>query len=147
MNLKYPTKSANNVEVNDVLRFFKGDSHACQFEGGQEKGRNFLIVVCPVHADHAKNTASSNIKKAMSIRERFEKVKITTTSVSRLEKNTTKLYKNMKKKIIDELHQRSVKFSSNLPQKELMSLLQSEMHGIQRLSALFYDYSKKAWEV
>ena len=83
----------------------------------------------------------------MSIKERFEKVKITTTSVSRLEKNTTKLYKNMKKKIIDELHQRSVKFSSNLPQKELMSLLQSEMHGIQRLSALFYDYSKKAWEV
>lgn len=55
--------------------------------------------------------------------------------------------KNMKKKIIDELHQRSVKFSSSLPQKELMSLLQSDMHGIQRLSALFYGYSKKAWEV
>ena len=53
----------------------------------------------------------------------------------------------MKKKIIDELHQRSVKFSSSLPQKELMSPLQSDMHGIQRLSAFFYGYSKKAWEV
>ena len=25
MNLKFPTKSANKVEVNDVLRFFKED--------------------------------------------------------------------------------------------------------------------------
>ena len=125
MNLKYPTKSSNNVEVNDVLRFFKGDLPARQFEGGQQKGGNFFCVVCPVHANHVKNIAGSNIKKVMSIKERIEKVKIMTTSVSRLEKNTIKLYENLKKvEIIDELHQRSVKFSSSLPQKDLMSLLQ-----------------------
>ena len=42
----------------------------------------------------------------------------------------------MKKiEIVDELHQRSVKFTSSLPQKDLMSLLQYEMHGIQQLPA------------
>ena len=81
----------------------------------------------------------------MSIKERIEKVKITTTSVSRLEKNTIKLYENMKKiEIIDELHQRSVKFSFSLPQKDLMSLFQYEMHGIHRLPALLYGYPQKS---
>ena len=64
MNLKYPRKSSNNVEVNDVLRFFKGDSPACQFEVGQQKGGNFFCIVCPVHANHVKNIAGSNIKKS-----------------------------------------------------------------------------------
>ena len=63
MNLKFPTKSANNVEVNDVLRFFKGDSPSRQFEGGKQKGGNVFCVVCPVHANHVKNIAGSNIKK------------------------------------------------------------------------------------
>ena len=45
MNLKNPTKSANNVEVDDILRFFKGDSPACQFEGGQQKGGIFLCCL------------------------------------------------------------------------------------------------------
>ena len=102
MNLKYPTKSANNVELNDLLIFFKHDSPACQFEGGQQKGGNLFCVVCSVHANHAKNTLGSNIKKVMSIKEIIEKVKITTTSVSRLEKNTIKLYESIKKiEIID----------------------------------------------
>ena len=81
----------------------------------------------------------------MPIKERIEKVKITTTSVSRLEKNTIKLYENVKKiEVVNELLQRSVKFSSSLPQKDLMSLLQYEMHGVQRLPALLYGYPKKS---
>ena len=81
----------------------------------------------------------------MPIKERIEKVKIITTSVSRLEKNTIKLNENMKKiEIVDELHQRSVKFNSSLPQIDLMSLLQYEMHGIQRLRALLYGYPQKS---
>ena len=144
MNLKYPTKSANNVEVNDVLRFFKDHSPARQFESGQQKSGNFFWVICTVHANHVKNIASSNKKNVMSIKERIGKVKITTTSVSRLEKNITKLYENIKKiEIIDELHQRNVKFSSSLPQKDLMSLLQYEVHGIQQLPALLYGYPPK----
>ena len=44
MNLKYSAESANNVEVNDVLRFFKGDSPARKFEGCQQKGGNFSVL-------------------------------------------------------------------------------------------------------
>ena len=45
----------------------------------------------------------------------------------------------MKKiEIIDKLNQRKVKFSFSLPQKDLISLLQYEMHGIQWLPALLY---------
>ena len=40
----YPTKSENNLEVNDVLRFFQRNSPTHQFEGGQEKGGNFFRV-------------------------------------------------------------------------------------------------------
>ena len=84
----------------------------------------------------------------MSIKERIGKVKITTISVSLLQKNTIELYENMKKyiEIVDELHQRSVKFSSNLPQSELMSLLQYEMHSIKQLTAILCGYPKKNLE-
>ena len=59
MNLKFPTKSGNNGEVNDVLRFLKGDSPAHEFEGGQQKVGNFFCAVCPVHSNHVKNIAGS----------------------------------------------------------------------------------------
>ena len=93
-----------------------------------------------------KNIAGSNIKKIKSIKRRIDKVKITTAWVSPFEKKYNKTtYENMKKlEIIDELHQRSVKFSSSLPQKDLMSLLQYEMYGIQQLPALLYGYPKKS---
>ena len=51
----------------------------------------------------------------------------------------------MKKlEIVDELHRRSVKFTSSLPQKDLMSVLQYEMHGVQQLPALLYGYPKQS---
>ena len=71
MNLKYPTKSSNNLEVNNIIRYFKGDSPARQFEGGQQKGRNFFCVVCSVHANHVKNIVGSSVKNVMSIKERI----------------------------------------------------------------------------
>ena len=52
-----------------------------------------------------------------------------------------KRYDNLRKPdIIDELHQRKVKFTSSLPQKELMELLFYELHGIRRLPSLLYDH-------
>ena len=64
MNLKYARKSANNVDVNDALRFFQGNSPTRQFQGGQQKGGNFFCVACPVHANHVKNIVGSNIKNS-----------------------------------------------------------------------------------
>ena len=76
-------------------------------------------------------------KKVLSIQDRVEKVKSTTNSVSRSERKSLKLYDNLKKPdIIDELHQRKVKFTSSLSQKQLMDLLLYEMRDIQRLPSL-----------
>ena len=88
-----------------------------------------------------KDIASSFRKKVLSIQDRVEKVKSTTNSVSRLERKSLKLYENLKKfDTIDELHQRKVKLTSSLSQKQLMDLLLYEIHDIQRLPSLLHDY-------
>ena len=46
-----------------------------------------------------------------------------------------------KDKIVDELHQRNVKFLSTLPENELQSLFDFKMHGIQRRPALLFGQS------
>ena len=77
----------------------------------------------------------------MSLQDRIEKVKSTTMSQIKLQKQQLKLYERLSKtEIIDELHQRAVKFTSTLTKKDLMDILSYEMHGIQRLPALWYDY-------
>ena len=102
--------------MNDVLRLLKGYLPAFQFQGGQQKGGNFFYFVCLIHANHVKNIASKLLPHQYDV----------------WKQNTIKLHENMKKiEIIDKLHQRKVKFSFSLPQKDLISLLQYEMHGIQ----------------
>ena len=131
MKINEPVQSYNGLEIYDVLRSFKGDSPARQFEAGHQKGGNFFCIACPIHANNVKSIASSFRKKVLSIQDRVEKVKSTTNSVSRLERKSLKLYDNLKKPdIIDELHQRKVKFTSSLSQAQLMDLLLYEMHGI-----------------
>ena len=127
--------------INDVARFFKGDSPGCQFEAGQQKGGNFFCTSCFIHSNHVKNICFSNKKEIMSLQDRIEKVKSTTTSQIKLQKQQLKLHERLSKtEIIDELHQRAVKFTSTLTKKDLMDILSYEMHGIHRLPALWYDY-------
>ena len=67
----------------------------------------------------------------MSLQDRIEKVKSTTTSQIKLQKQQLKLHERLSKtEIIDELHQRAVKFTSTLTKKDLMDILSYEMHGI-----------------
>ena len=68
-------------------------------------------------------------------------MKFTTNSVSHLERKSLELCDNLRKPdIVDELHQRKVKFTSSLSPKELMDFLLYEMHGIHILPWLLYDY-------
>ena len=60
----------------------------------------------------------------MSLQDRIEKVKSTTTSQIKLQKQQLKLHERLSKtEIIDELHQRAVKFTSTLTKKDLMDIL------------------------
>ena len=78
----------------------------------------------------------------LSIQDRFEKVKCTANSVYHLKRKSLKLYDNLRNlDIIDELHQRKVKFTPCLSKKQLMDLLLHEMHDMHRLPSLLYDYS------
>jgi len=63
---------------------------------------------------------------------------ITTPSVEKSKQQEMKLYDNLKKdEVVNELHQRGVKFSCDEQSKDLHALLVAEMHGIQRVPALF----------
>ena len=60
-----------------------------------------------------------------------ERVKSTTISHMKLQKQQIKLFDRLSKtEIIDELHQRAVKFTSTLTKKGFMDILNYEMHGI-----------------
>ena len=66
----------------------------------------------------------SNTKEMMSLQDRIKKVKSTTMSQIKLQKQQLKLYNRLSKtKIIDELHQRAVKFTSTPTKKDLMDIL------------------------
>ena len=83
----------------------------------------------------------------MSLQDRIKKVKSTTMSQIKLQKQQLKLYNRLSKtEIIDELDQRAVKFISTLTKKDLMDILSYEMHGIQRLPPLHYDYPNHSME-
>ena len=77
------------------------------------KGGNFFCIACPIQGNYVKTLFLHSEKKDDNLR---------------------------KLDIIDKLHQRKVKFTSSLPQKELMELLLYELHGIRRLPSLLYDY-------
>ena len=77
------------------------------------------------------------------MQERINKVTETESTLQRIRRGDVKLYHNLKKdEIIDELHQRKVKFSCSLNGKDLLTMLEYEMHGIQRLPALLHKSSE-----
>ena len=145
--MQKPIQCPNEIIINDITRFFKGDSPARQFEAGQQKGGNFFCTSCSILSSHVKKICFSNTKEMMSLQDRIEKVKSTTTSQIKLQKQQLKLYDRLSKtEITDELHQRVVKFTSTLTKKGLMNILNYKMHGIQRLPALWYDYPNHSME-
>ena len=94
-----------------------------------------------MYSNHVKNICFSNAKEMMSLQNQIKKVKSSTISQSKVQKQQLKLYGGLSKtEIIDEPRQCAVKFTSTLTKKDLMDILSYEMHGIQRLSALWYDY-------
>ena len=82
----------------------------------------------------------------ISLQERTEKVKNTTMSQIKLQKQQLKLYNGLSKtETVDEF-QCVVKLTSTLQKTDLMNIVNCEMHGIQRLPALWYDYLNDSME-
>ncbi|XP_057299871.1 uncharacterized protein LOC130630393 [Hydractinia symbiolongicarpus] len=131
--------------ITDVMRFFKGDSPAAAFEVGQQKGGNFFCHSCSVHADCVSSLVHTFKQQHLSLQDRVSHALSSVESCNKLKSGAVKLHNGLKKhELINELHQRKIKFSCDLPTKELNNLLQEEMHGIQRLPALMFGKSHRS---
>ena len=60
IELKSPLKVNVDLNINDPLRVFKGDTPAAQFEAGQQKGGNYYCFACGIHAEAACSYIHSN---------------------------------------------------------------------------------------
>lgn len=102
-------------DIIDVMRFFKGDSPAASFESGQQKGGNYFCFSCPVHADCVASLVHTFNLKHLSLQDRISHVLKSVSSADKLNNGALKLYDGLKKhELINELHQRNVKFSCDL---------------------------------
>ncbi|XP_047134481.1 uncharacterized protein LOC101239424 [Hydra vulgaris] len=137
ISLKYPIIVNNNIEIFVVLRIFKGDHPASQFESGQNKGGNFPCHGCSLFAPKAKSYSYSFRCKTLSLKQRVEKIFQTNLSKDNFKHGKIYLYKNLSKSdIISQLLGRNLQFKVNSNKKNLKSILDKELHGIQRLPAL-----------
>ena len=104
-----------DVEYNDkqiwgIVRAFKGNNPACQFEAGQEKTRHYFCWQCPLNAKKAPNLVYALSQPKTSLEKTINKIKESTTSIYKIEQNNVKMNKNFKKhEITEELHQRDIK--------------------------------------
>ena len=137
----------NGIVITDVMRVFKGDNPAAQFESGQQKNGDYFCWQCPLYAPLSPNIVYTLSLPHLSLTDRISKIKATESSKRKLQQNKLKLYKNLKKEeIVQELHERKVSFFCHLNLKDLQEILNKEMHGIQRLPALFFESPNKSLE-
>ena len=135
---EFPTLICDNVELYDIVRFFHGDGPACQLEAGQQKGGDYPCWSCPVNIKRSSDIVHSYYLPTLGIKERIEKVIESKNSQIKLKTNEVHMFSELRKKeIMIELRQRNVSFSEESNREVLKSKLKHEMHGGQRLPALF----------
>lgn len=69
-DLSTPLCLSNDVEVNDIMRFFHGDGPAQQFEAGNSIGGNYCCVSCGVRSDRMDDIAYAYRCQKLSLEER-----------------------------------------------------------------------------
>ena len=123
------------------MRIFKGDNPVSQFESGQQKNGNYFCWQCPLFAPLSQSLVHAMSLPYLLLSDIISKVCSSQSSVSKFfKKNLVKLYSNLKKdEVGQELHERNVSFTCKLSVKDLQELFIKEMHGIQRLTALFFQ--------
>ena len=78
----------------------------------------------------------------MSLQNRIDPLLVSRASKEKSNSRKLKLFDNLTKyAIVQELHERNVKFTCTSSAKDLNALLEHEVHGIQRVPALVYNNS------
>ena len=131
--------SFRNTEIVDVMRFFKVDGPACQFEAGHQKGGHYFCWTCDIHYSHVKDYVYSSYRKIYSYQDRQKKIIKTSSSRRRSKGGSVKLYDKLDKdELTRELVERDVDFDK-YTMKDLKEKLTKEMHGMQRVPSLFFN--------
>ena len=135
---KFPTK-IGDICIQDIIRFFHGNGPACQLEAGQQKGGDFPCWVCPINMNSSNDVAHVFYQPIMGIKERIREVLMTKSSKDKTKLNYLHMFSKLKKHEVEiELQERNIKYSCEEKAPELNQKLRNEMHGIQRLPALFF---------
>ena len=131
--------SFRNTEIVDIMRFFKADGPACQFEAGHQKGGHYFCWTCDIHYSHVKDYVYSSYRKIYSYQDRQMKIIKTSGSRRRSKGGSVKLYDKLEKdELTRELVERDVDFDK-YTMKELKEQLTKEMHGMQRVPSLLFN--------
>ena len=84
----------NEKQIRDIVRAFKGDNLACQFEAGQQKNGDYFCWHCPLSAKMAPTLVYVLSQPNTSLEKRINKIKKSNTSINKIKQNNVKLYKN-----------------------------------------------------
>ena len=87
LEIKKPLITTEGIEINDIVRAFKGDHPASQFEAGQQKGGNYACHGCCINSNCAKRLPCSFKCNTLSLSDRI-KIHASTSSPHRLQNNT-----------------------------------------------------------
>ena len=83
LEIKKPLITTDGIEINDIVRAFKGDHPASQFEVGQQKGGNYACHGCYRNSNCTKSLPHSFKCNALSLYYRINKVHASTSSQQR----------------------------------------------------------------
>ena len=121
----------DGVKVPDVIRAFKGDHPASQFEFGQQKGATYPCHGCSIDINCAKSNPHSFKRKTISLNDRLVKIHSSIYSEDRLRRNDTiKIYNKLDLPNLVAEHQQRNLSTPQLTKQYLQSSLDIEMHGI-----------------
>ena len=88
LKVKKSLITIDGIEINDIVRAFKGDHPTSQFEAGQQNGGNYACHGCCINSNCAKSLPYSFQCNTLSLSDRINKIDAYTSSQHHLQNNT-----------------------------------------------------------
>ena len=134
-------QSSIGIEITDVLRFFKGDGPAKQFERGTQMGGNYKCGGCGCHSDMMEDLAHSLHLKWRSL------AHLQTLALAGIhggQSNVLKPFETLNTSQLQaELRKRNI-FHSATTKKDCQAILAQALKGVQRVPTLLLPTPTKS---
>ncbi|XP_078657130.1 uncharacterized protein LOC144903155 [Branchiostoma floridae x Branchiostoma belcheri] len=134
------TANGQSYETKDVMRFFKGDLLAREFEAGQQRGGHFP---CPCGAHAARFSDIEYVYRTphQSLADHMQLLKDGDVTWEKTMDGLTAVDHQSKAELVRELVSRSMLDTEEAKaktSKELQALLKTQLHGVKRPPALLF---------